>query len=284
MIIIIINLFNNMKGFKKVENNKNKESETEIYLIKNILKKKDKAKRFNLSKIIIYINFIIIYFILYKVYNRKSVFKDKKSELDYDSILKQHMRTSIVWPLPSEIKYKPWMDDENIIAFSYLMKPENIYFEFGSGGSTNIASYYKLKTYSVESNVEWHEKLKNESINANYITIDLKGGALGHPGQGTTVEDWKKYIEAYKSEYNADIILIDGVFRVACAFNIFPKIRKDTIILFHDYSPQHYHQFQIIENYYIKVRQWGNLAAFFKNPFIDHIPEELYNTYVTRFD
>ena len=38
------------------------------------------------------------------------------------------------------------------------MKPENIYFEFGSDGSTNIASYYKLKTYSVESDARWHEK------------------------------------------------------------------------------------------------------------------------------
>ena len=191
------------------------------------------------------------------------------------------MRTSIDWPLPKEIKFKPMMDEENIIAFLYFMKLENIYFEFGSGGSTNIASYYKLKTYSVESDVSQHEKLKSAGIIADYITIDLKSKNLGYPGSGTTVEDYKKYIQSYKSEYNADIILIDGVFRVACAFDIFPKIRKDTIILVHDYKPENYHQYLIIENYYIKVKTWGCLAAFFKKPNIDSIPEDLYNKYLT---
>ena len=40
---------------------------------------------------------------------------------------------------------------------------------------------------------------------AEYLTIDLKSTRLGFPGKGTTPEDWKKYIQAYKSEYNADI-------------------------------------------------------------------------------
>ena len=51
------------------------------------------------------------------------------------------------------------------------MNPKNIYFEFGSGGSTNIASYYNLTVFSVESDVKWHENLKNSGIKANYITI-----------------------------------------------------------------------------------------------------------------
>jgi len=54
------------------------------------------------------------------------------------------------------------------------MKPNLTYFEFGSGGSTNIASYYKLKEYSVESDVLWHNKLKKSNISATLITVDLK--------------------------------------------------------------------------------------------------------------
>ena len=38
----------------------------------------------------------------------------------------------------------------------------------------NLASFYKVKTYSVESDVKWHEKLKYRGIKANYITVDLK--------------------------------------------------------------------------------------------------------------
>ena len=54
------------------------------------------------------------------------------------------------------------------------MNPKNIYFEFGSGGSTNLASYYNLTVYSVESDISWHNKLNSSGIKANYITIDLK--------------------------------------------------------------------------------------------------------------
>ena len=88
-------------------------------------------------------------------------------------ILKKYKRASIVYPLPNEIIFKPIMSKIEIIIFSYFMKKENIYFEFGSGGSTNIASYYKLKTYSVESDFNWHEKLKKSGVIANYITINL---------------------------------------------------------------------------------------------------------------
>ena len=63
------------------------------------------------------------------------------------------------------------MLDRELKAFLYFMKPENIYFEFGSGASTNIASYFKLKTYSVESDIKWHQKLKNNGIIASVILV-----------------------------------------------------------------------------------------------------------------
>ena len=105
----------------------------------------------------------------------------------------------------------PMMTQNEAKAFSSFMKKENIYFEFGEGGSTKIAFYYKLKKiYSVESESKWHNILKNNGINITYLTIDLKSKGAGYPGPETNVEDWKKYIQAYKSEYNADIIFIDG--------------------------------------------------------------------------
>ena len=51
--------------------------------------------------------------------------------INYDSIIKQHMRTSIDWPLPKEIILKPVMSYEDLKGFLQFMKPENIYFEFG---------------------------------------------------------------------------------------------------------------------------------------------------------
>ena len=229
---------------------------------------------------------IILYkYILKKVKDKKShSSKDRISkyssisEQTINSIIDKYKRKSIIWPLPNDIKFKPWMSKKEIIAFSYLMKPENVYFEFGSGGSTNIASFYKVKTYSVESDIKWHQKLKINGIKANYITIDLKVNKLGYPGKKTCSEDWKKYIQAYKNEYNADIILIDGRFRVACALDIFSKIKNNTIILIHDYERRK--KYHILEKFYIKVKTWDTLTLFFKNPNINSIPINIYNYYL----
>ena len=213
-----------------------------------------------------------------------NIFNSLNFSLFFENRINELKRNSIEIPLPNDIKFKPLMTLNELKAFSYFMKPENIYFEFGSGGSTNVASYYKLNNiYSVESDVNWHNKLKNNSINAIYLTVDLKtNGNIGIPGPGTNVEDWKRYIQAYKSEYNADIILIDGRFRVACGLDIFSKIKNNTLILIHDYENRDY--YHILEKYYIKIRKWDTLSAFFKNPKITSVPKEVYEKYIYIYD
>lgn len=213
--------------------------------------------------------------------NLKYIYENQNlmnEELNYKRIINNIQRTSIVWPLPKEIKFKPLMTLKELKAFCYFMKSDNIYFEFGAGGSTNIASYYKVKTYSVESDVKWHKKLKESNIIVNYITVDLKANHIGFPGKETNVEDWKKYIQAYKSEYNANIIFIDGRFRVACSLDIFSKIKNDTIVLIHDYTNRY--KYHILENYYIKIKTWDRLAAFIKRSDVNFIPKKIYNKYL----
>ena len=279
---------------KKISIKYNENIKKENLLVQQIVKKKYiNLKQKNLKIIFIYLNLIIIYTVLFnlnKEYKKKSKnikVNDYKNISSNVLILKNHQileqivskykRSSIIWPLPSEIKFKPIMTENEIIALSYFMKPNNIYFEFGSGGSTNLASYYKVKTFSVESDVKWHKRLKDNGIVANYITIDLKVSHTGYPGNGTNVNDWKKYIQAYKSEYNANIILIDGRFRVACALDIFFKIKEDTLIFIHDYNRDQYH---ILEQFYIKVKVWDSLALLIKNPNVNKIPEIIYNFYL----
>lgn len=228
-------------------------------------------------------------FTLYKLNNQKyfknSIMNNFKSNIFpknkqfYEEYYISKIRTSIKWPFPNQIKFKPMMTNLERIAFSYFMKKENIYFEFGSGGTTNIASFYKLRSYSVESDLTWHKKLKDNKINANFITIDLKSRKIGFPGKNTSINDWKKYIQSYHSEYNADIILIDGRFRVACGLDIFQKIRNDTIILIHDYPYRKY--YHILENYYLKIKTWDSLVAFIKNPYVKKIPEYIYQKYLS---
>ena len=265
--------------------------------IKNIINKNNnkslKRKFFEKFK---FLNLIFLYLIIYILYfqihkTREEIKKDNiklnysinllsENDNEFGHIINKYKRDHIVWPLPKEIKFRPIMSELELITFLNFMKPGNIYFEFGSGGSTNIASYFKIKTYSVESDVKWHEKLKINGIIANYITIDLHSTNLGYPGINTNLENWKKYIQAYKKEYNADIILIDGRFRVACALDIFSKIRNDTLILIHDYKNRK--QYHILEKYYIKLKVLDTLALFIKNTKIDSIQENIYNYYLKQ--
>ena len=261
--------------------------ENKKYFINDILAKKYiRNKNTKYIEKIIYLYFFIICLFLYfmnKKINQKLSSSNKFREplFSYDNyskyfsfiakLINSSKNKSI---LPKDIKFKPLMTNNELRAFLYFMNPQNIYFEFGSGGSTNIASYFNVKTYSVESDIKWHEKLKENGIIANYITIDLKASSVGYPGKETNINDWKKYIQAYKKEYNANVILIDGRFRVACALDIFSKISYNTAVLIHDYEPRI--QYHILEKFYIKIYSWDTLALFMKNPNISSIPENIY--------
>lgn len=85
------------------------------------------------------------------------------------------------------------------------------------------------------------------------------------PGKRSNINDWKKYFQSYKKEYNADVILIDGRFKVATAMDLFDKIRNDTIILLHEYfdRPSYF----ILEKYYKYVYHWGSLFSFVKKKY-----------------
>jgi hypothetical protein len=220
-----------------------------------------------------YKKLIIIYFSFVIAFNYKRKLNKNGIPNKYKLILKAKLRSSIIWPLPTEIKFKPIMTEKEIKAFCYFMKPNNIYFEFGAGGSTNIASFYKVLSYSVENDAKWHKLLKDNNVSVNYITIDLNPKHLGFPDKNTKIEEIKKYIQAYKKDYNADVILIDGRFRVACALDIFNKIRNDTIILIHDYERKEYH---ILEKYYLKLYYWDKLACFIKRSNIKFIPDVIF--------
>ena len=68
----------------------------------------------------------------------------------------------------------------------------NVYFEYGSGGSTYQASIRKnIKTiYSVESDITWQKKLNkkitNPNVNYIYNEMDSKQNTWGYPGENAT--------------------------------------------------------------------------------------------------
>lgn len=149
----------------------------------------------------------------------------------------------------------------DLIAFTSFLTKDTIFFEFGSGCTSVMAKYYTKKSYAVEGNREQYEIGLKNNLKDNIIFKDIKpiknGNLWSTPGKESSLQDWKNYFQAYKPEYNADVIFIDGRFRVACAFDIFNKIRNDTIILVHEF---HRDPYLIIGKYYDYIYHWGTLS------------------------
>ena len=182
-------------------------------------------------------------------------------------------------PLPEKIKCSPHIQGKELIAFLSFLKKDIIFFETGSGCSSLIAKYYAKKTYAVEGCKKYYELGIKNGLKDNLLFRDLKpdDSTWSYPGKKSNLNDWKNYFQAYKKEYNADIILIDGRFKVATAMDIFNKIKNDTVILLHEYSqrPQYY----ILEKYYDYIYHWGTLFAFLKKKDIKEIPLNIQKKY-----
>lgn len=182
-------------------------------------------------------------------------------------------------PLPKEINCKPHLIGKELYAFVSLLTKNTTFFETGSGCSSLIAKYYAKKTYAIEGDIKYYELGIKNGLKEILIFKDLKPTRpdWSFPGNDTNIEDWKKYFQSYKKEYNADVILIDGRFKVATAFDIFNKIRNDTIILLHEYDSRPF--YYIIEKYYKYIYHWDSLFAFIKNDKIKEIPLTIQKKY-----
>ena len=150
------------------------------------------------------------------------------------------------------------------IAFLSFLTKDTVYFETGSGCSSLIAKYYTKKSYAVEGCKKWYEEGVKNGLKNNLIFRDLKvdNPIWSYPGNKSNIDDWKKYFQAYDKRYNADVILIDGRFKIATAMDLFDKIRDDTIVFIHEYPDRP--SYFILENYYQYVYHWGTLMAFVK--------------------
>mmetsp|Transcript_12504 Transcript_12504/g.18739 ORF Transcript_12504/g.18739 Transcript_12504/m.18739 type:complete len:267 (+) Transcript_12504:23-823(+) len=159
-----------------------------------------------------------------------------------------------------------------------MLRNARIYYEFGCGGSTLLSarvarepnSTLKLIN-SADSSLPWIEKLKNDSVLSQLTNSDQLAlhhvdigeiGNWGHPSSRKNMTSWKKYSETiWKYGRTADLILVDGRFRIACALQTlyasnFPLDvsfeqanqtisvhPRDITIMIHDFTKRdHYHK------------------------------------------
>jgi hypothetical protein len=143
------------------------------------------------------------------------------------------------------------MSPEEAALFLSFVRNSHDYVEFGTGGSTVLASkHVKNSILSVDSSQNWLAQVRGACVSSQtrpeLMFIDIgPTGDWGFPTDLSTKPRWPDYHSAiWKIHHSrqADLYLVDGRFRVACFAQIVLHCNQNAIIGMHDFgSRPNYH-------------------------------------------
>ncbi|BAR63487.1 hypothetical protein ACVIWV_010092 [Bradyrhizobium diazoefficiens] len=167
----------------------------------------------------------------------------------------------------------PRMSEEETALFLSFVRNSRDYVEFGTGGSTVLASkYVKRSIRSVDSSQEWLKRVGSACAECQtqpeLMLVDIgPTGDWGFPTDGATKSRWPDYHSAiwrYEQSADADLYLVDGRFRIACFAQTVLHCKPTAIIGFHDFSSRRpYHCVRKIAQ---EIATAGDLSFFLPLP------------------
>lgn len=169
--------------------------------------------------------------------------------------------------------------------FAEAVGEADVYLEFGSGASTLVASSLGPTVVSVESDPAFLSAVQR-SISAQHTSVasdvNLIHGDIGRTGPwGKPIFPsfprpgrWLNYPLApwayLGSEFSADVVLVDGRFRVACALAVaLYQDGDDWLLLVDDYVARP--EYRILESYMSLVKRFGRMAEFRPRRTVDRL-------------
>lgn len=116
----------------------------------------------------------------------------------------------------------PWLTDQAIdFLEKYLEENKDArILEFGSGGSTLWFAKKTKNLTSIEHNVNWYKKVKQELENQN----------LNHVDQRHITSNYFNVCKEFEPE-SFDLILIDAKDRIECIKNSIPILKKNGVLM-----------------------------------------------------
>ena len=194
---------------------------------------------------------------------------------------------------------QPHMAPKDKLLFLKYLKNASVYFEYGSGGSTYVASISpNLKQiYSVESDLKFLNKLnkfiedatknleEHPTLSWLYIELGTKYGDWGQPHKNCPEHSKKSYSSQLGNlkkpeREKIDLILIDGRFRAASCLKCFKYIKDDCVVIFDDFLNRT-HCYGVVLEYYdiIEKTEDNRLVVLKKKPNIQSIPIDVIQKY-----
>ena len=178
--------------------------------------------------------------------------------------------------------------DGDDYLFKKYLKNCKIYFEYGVGQSTIwVLENTQCNIISVDTDKEWINKVSvsnyKERIKINWIDL----GDLENWGRPRTYKYRSKFIDyisnVWKFSSKADVILVDGRFRVACFLFSLLNAKTDSLIIFDDYINRS--QYHVVEEILKYDERCGRQVVFkVPNVFDKALAKELLNNFIYVFD
>ena len=190
--------------------------------------------------------------------------------------------------MSKNINDKMILFDGDDSLFKKYLKNCDVYFEYGVGNSTRyLINNTKAKIVAVDTDKKWINTIdvlrRKEDIIINWVDL----GELENWGRPKSYLHRDKFFDYISGVWNfnlkADLILIDGRFRVACFLYSIMCADEGTIIFFDDYVDRGY--YHIVEDIIPKSDCCGRQAMFkVPNNFNRELAKELLNKFVYVFD
>lgn len=149
------------------------------------------------------------------------------------------------------------------------------YLEFGCGGSTEIvAKKTQLSIVSVDSATKWlcnvEQRVRSLGRQDNFTAVYVNVGKLGtwgYPTDRKFEHAWSEYSGVVKNHTDADVVFIDGRFRVACILQTILFAKNYPTIVVHNFwsRPKYYEALSFLH----VVSKGSSLLVATINPSFD---------------
>lgn len=160
---------------------------------------------------------------------------------------------------------EPHMDEETLSEFRAQLSRSRVYVEYGCGGSTVMAfRESSAKIISVDSDKWWLDYVFNfisgDASRLDACHVDLgEVGSWGFPlssdADGSVYCSWP-----WGRTKSADLVLVDGRFRVACLMKTLLSARPGTTVVFEDYYGRDF--YYAAEKVADPIKRVGRSAVF----------------------
>jgi len=163
------------------------------------------------------------------------------------------------------------MSEKELGLFTSFVGQSRGYVEFGSGGSTAVASRAVSQfIVSTDSARDWVDSVRAHCVGSGAPTIPTMiladigpTGAWGYPIDESRRAHWRCYQElcwAHAQAAEADLYMVDGRFRVACAMQVLLRARTGALLMIHDFDSRPY--YHAVRRFAREIARTEDLSVF----------------------